>query len=54
MTQHKTIIRFELIACLLKSINVFNLLVATKNLRKNYPFFGKPVCVLLIGETRTQ
>ena len=34
------------------SLNVFNLLAATKNLRTNYTFFVKPKCVLLIGETR--
>ena len=38
--------------CFYPSLNVFNLLAATKNLRKNYTFFVKPKCVLLIGETR--
>ena len=40
--------------CFYSSLNVFNLLATTKNLRTNYTLFVKPTCVLLIGETRTQ
>ena len=40
--------------CFYSSLNVFNLSVATKNLRTNYTFFVKSKCVLLIGETRMQ
>ena len=50
--QHKTIIRFEVIVFLFKSLNV--LLAATKNVRSNYIFFVKPTCFLLIRETRKQ
>ena len=38
-TQHKNIIRFGLIVFLFKSLNVFNLSAATKNLIANYTFF---------------
>ena len=38
-TQHKTIIRFEVIAFLFKSLNVLNLSAATKDLITNYTFF---------------
>ena len=38
-TQYKTIIRFGLIVFLFKSLNVFNLSAAAKNLITNYNFF---------------
>ena len=40
--------------CFYSSLNVFNLSVATKNLRTNFTLLIKPRCVLSIGETRTQ
>ena len=40
--------------CFYSSLNVFNLSVATKNLRTNFTLLIKPRYVLLIGETRTQ
>ena len=39
------------VLCFYSNVNVFNLSAATKNLRKNYTFFVKPKCVLLIWET---
>ena len=42
--QQKAIIRFGLIAFLFKSLNVFNLSAATKNLTTNYTFLVKPTC----------
>ena len=50
--QYKTIIRFRLTVFLFKSLNVFNLSAATKNLRTNYIFFVKPTCLLLIQEKK--
>ena len=38
-TQYKNIIRFGLIVFLFKSLNVFNLSAAAKNLITNYNFF---------------
>ena len=38
-TQHKAIIRFGPIVFLFKSLNVFNLSTAAKNLLTNYTFF---------------
>ena len=38
-TQHNIIIHFVLIVFLFKSLNVFNLSAATKNLITNYTFF---------------
>ena len=40
-TQYKAIIRFGIIVFLFKSLNVFNVSAATKNLIKNCNFFVK-------------
>ena len=52
ITPHKTINLFDLIMFLFKSLHVFNLSAATKNLRIDCTFFVKPTCFLLFRETR--